>query len=593
MMPGGIPGMGGSMPSSGIPGISTGGVAGNNPGMAGVGGTPSIGGGTPGPTTSTGMPNITGAPSKMANVIDTDASRVQNSVGIDKAHYDTFRGTVAQIESGGKYNIKGGSSGKFDGAYQMGQAAQQDAAKALGIAMPTREEFRANPQLQEKMFDAYTAKNNAYLMKNEKYAAMSPEKKMEVLGYAHNQGAGGASKYLRTGKAQSDAFGTVATKYSKAISGNYAALDKQGGGAQPQPGTSTPPGIPTTAGAPPTQGGQMQPMPGATSGAPTGPVGGAALGGTAQVGYQPTAEDKKYFTNTDKLRGMDPGTVEKMRNASIETGKVIPLTSGFRSQSHQDNLRAAAVQKYGSEKAASKWVAKTSMHTAGVATDIGGADKSANSYWAKNKDVAASLEKQGMYRPMGHEAWHWEDKSKTEGKDRGGLAGKLIQDRNNWQVGGGKPGEQTPQGQLQPPPGQQPGGALAGAPAAPQSQADMLAAQTEGMGDSQADQLAAQTAEFGAETAPGSGQLSPAPGAGTGGAVAAAGDASGGGGGGGMTVPDGTGGGGFGSNNPGIGSLGGTNGGGGTASASSPTETANTENSVKRINDAMMIYGMA
>ena len=568
MTPGGILGMGGSMPSSGIPGISTGGIAGNNSSVAGVSGTPSVGGGIPGTTTSTGMPNITGAPSKMANVIDTDASRVQSAVGIDKAHYDTFRGTVAQIESGGKYNIKGGSSGKFDGAYQMVQAAQQDAAKALGIKMPTREEFRANPELQEKMFDAYTAKNNSYLMKNEKYAAMSPEKKMEVLGYAHNQGAGGASKYLRTGKAQSDAFGTVATKYSKAISGNYAALDKQGtstAGAPTQPGAGTP------------VQGQMQPVSG--SAGATGPVGGAALGGTSQVGYQPTAEDKKYFTNTEKLRGMDPGTVAKMRAAAQETGKVIPLTSGFRSQAHQDSL-------YAKSDKSGKMVAKTSMHTAGVATDIGGAGKGADAYWKQNPELVAAMEKQGMYRPMDYESWHWEDKSKTQGKSRKGLAGQLIKDRENWQVGGGKPGEQ-PQGQLQPQPGQQPGSALAGAQAAPQSQADMLAAQTAGMGDSQSDMLTEQTADMGGETAPGSGQLSAAPGGSSGAAVAAAGSSGGGGGGGGGGDN------GAASSQPGIGTLGGAPSGGGTASGSSPTDTSNAGNSVQRITDAMMIYGMA
>ena len=37
--------------------------------------------------------------------------------------------------------------------------------------------------------------------------------KLAVLGYAHNQGRGGALKYLETGETQNDGFSNDAQKY--------------------------------------------------------------------------------------------------------------------------------------------------------------------------------------------------------------------------------------------------------------------------------------------------------------------------------------------------------------------------------------------
>jgi len=156
---------------------------------------------------------------------ETDASNLQKSMGISKEKYDVFRGSIAKIESP-SYSKKGGSSGRFSGAYQMGAAEIRDSAKALGISAPTREEFLNNPQLQEKLFDKYTESHHKQLMKNQKYASMSKEEQLKVLGYAHNQGAGGASKWLKTGVAGKDAFGTAGTKYYESIGKNLSALEK-------------------------------------------------------------------------------------------------------------------------------------------------------------------------------------------------------------------------------------------------------------------------------------------------------------------------------------------------------------------------------
>jgi hypothetical protein len=44
---------------------------------------------------------------------------------------------------------------------------------------------------------------------------------LEILGYAHNQGAGGANNWLNTGKVGSDGFGTKGTKYTELIANNF------------------------------------------------------------------------------------------------------------------------------------------------------------------------------------------------------------------------------------------------------------------------------------------------------------------------------------------------------------------------------------
>jgi hypothetical protein len=48
---------------------------------------------------------------------------------------------------------------------------------------------------------------------------------MAVLGYAHNQGAGAASKWLNGAAPGTDAFGTSGTKYSKCVANNLNADD--------------------------------------------------------------------------------------------------------------------------------------------------------------------------------------------------------------------------------------------------------------------------------------------------------------------------------------------------------------------------------
>lgn len=150
---------------------------------------------------------------------------VKAEIGISSAMWDAYREEISAIESGGEenpYTTKGGANNHYDGMYQLGKVAKKDAAELLGITLghtaQEREAYRNDPELQEKAFAAYTAKNHSYLMnKSEKYKMLPLEEKLAVLGYAHNQGWSGADTWLETGETGKDAFGTKGTKYYDAL----------------------------------------------------------------------------------------------------------------------------------------------------------------------------------------------------------------------------------------------------------------------------------------------------------------------------------------------------------------------------------------
>ena len=87
--------------------------------------------------------------------------------------------------------------------------------------------------MQERYFAAYTAKNHEYLTGHPKYDRMSTREKFEVLGYAHNQGAGGARSWLDSGVVGKDGFGTKADKYAKALRKAYSQKKQTGGVVAP------------------------------------------------------------------------------------------------------------------------------------------------------------------------------------------------------------------------------------------------------------------------------------------------------------------------------------------------------------------------
>lgn len=164
-------------------------------------------------------------------------SELYKEIGANLEQWNIFRNSIALIESGGRYSAMGGSGKHYDGRYQMGEAAKKDGSRVAGVPYPghgsdpndsARVSFRNNPKLQETLFTGFTIANHRYLMRNEKYKTASVERKLQILGYAHNQGMGGAETWLTTGVVGSDGFGTKGTKYTDLIAKNFRA--KKSGG---------------------------------------------------------------------------------------------------------------------------------------------------------------------------------------------------------------------------------------------------------------------------------------------------------------------------------------------------------------------------
>ena len=172
---------------------------------------------------ATGVPMTSAGQASGAVQPDGD---IVSSMGFSSEDWDLFRNTVAQIESGGKYDIAGGSGGHYDGRYQLGAAAKTDGARYAGVSDPghgpaAREAFRKDSKLQEKLFAGFTKANHTYLMGVPEYKNSTPQRKLQILGYAHNQGMGGAEKWMKTGVVGADGFGTKGTKYTDSIAAEF------------------------------------------------------------------------------------------------------------------------------------------------------------------------------------------------------------------------------------------------------------------------------------------------------------------------------------------------------------------------------------
>ena len=145
-------------------------------------------------------------------------------MGMTRSQFEIYKREIAKIESKGSggYAARGGANNHYDGKYQMGEVAKMDAARILGEPFPghdaaSRAAFRADPEMQERYFEAYTNANYGYMMSDPLFASASPQRKLEILGYAHNQGWSKALDWLNTGKVGKDRFGTAGTKYVDAI----------------------------------------------------------------------------------------------------------------------------------------------------------------------------------------------------------------------------------------------------------------------------------------------------------------------------------------------------------------------------------------
>ncbi len=96
-------------------------------------------------------------------------------------------------------------------------------------------------------------------------------------------------------------------------------------------------------------------------------------------GYVPVGTTLTLDSDKPAVRNLQPDLLNALKAAEPAAearGTAITLTDGWRARRYQAYLFAQAVQKYGSEEEAAKWVKRPgeSAHEAGAAVDIATAD---------------------------------------------------------------------------------------------------------------------------------------------------------------------------------------------------------------------------
>jgi hypothetical protein len=148
------------------------------------------------------------------------------------------------------------------------------------------------------------------------------------------------------------------------------------------------------------------------------------------VGAAPAPTDSAQLTDDDgyirdgtslmldsglpAVQRLDPQLLEALRAADrvavAEHGTTITIVDGWRSLRYQEYLFAQAVQKYGSEEEAERWVKRgaDSSHVAGRAVDVGTADAMdfLNRFGAR----------WGLCQTYANEAWHFERATRPGGE---------------------------------------------------------------------------------------------------------------------------------------------------------------------------------
>jgi zinc D-Ala-D-Ala carboxypeptidase len=111
------------------------------------------------------------------------------------------------------------------------------------------------------------------------------------------------------------------------------------------------------------------------------------------------------FDDVPAVAGLDPELLAALRRAATDAaadGVEFVVNSGWRSPEHQDRLLREAIEKYGSEQEAARWVStpETSQHVKGNAIDIGPAAARA---WLSEHGAAY-----GLCQIYANEPWHYE-----------------------------------------------------------------------------------------------------------------------------------------------------------------------------------------
>jgi len=102
---------------------------------------------------------------------------------------------------------------------------------------------------------------------------------------------------------------------------------------------------------------------------------------------------------------LDPDLLSALRRAATDAardGVELRLNSGWRSPAYQEQLLREAIAKYGSEEAATRWVAtpEKSAHVSGDAVDVGAAEATA---WLSEHGADY-----GLCQIYDDEPWHYE-----------------------------------------------------------------------------------------------------------------------------------------------------------------------------------------
>ena len=142
---------------------------------------------------------------------------------------------------------------------------------------------------------------------------------------------------------------------------------------------------------------------------PLGEIGGAApngrLGALGEADGAVPDDTTVFDDEVPGLAKLDSDLLGALHRAAADAagdGVEFYVDSGWRSPEYQEQLLREAISKYGSEEAATRWVAtpETSAHVSGDAVDIGPSGAAA---WLSAHGAAY-----GLCQIYGNEPWHYE-----------------------------------------------------------------------------------------------------------------------------------------------------------------------------------------
>lgn len=126
---------------------------------------------------------------------------------------------------------------------------------------------------------------------------------------------------------------------------------------------------------------------------------------TPEHGYIAAGEGLSVFDEQAAITRLSPELLDALRRAATDadaSGVDFVVNSGWRSAEYQSSLLQAAVDDYGSEEEAARWVAtaQTSAHVSGEAVDIGPLTATD---WLAQHGAAY-----GLCQIYSNESWHYE-----------------------------------------------------------------------------------------------------------------------------------------------------------------------------------------